>query len=215
MDLRYDIPPSSGTLRQGEILRDVYEHVPNFPAAKSKEGEEFPVNSIHHPLLIVMSPDCDLVWDFKGRFPDKQGKEQPKSIQDFLEIGKIVLHVILAKITKDITKTLPPSILRVLFAKICDTGTIYRRCLDSSHFDRVSNNQDERYHHFPEAPVGNPPIYSVPELYIDFKKSLSIPTQNLYEGLQVGGIKRVALIPDKYIHDLMHRSYGFLSRVAV
>lgn len=215
MVLRYDLPPASGALRQGEILGDVYEHISNLPASRSQERQESLVESVKHNLLIVMSPDCDLDFDFKARFPNKEGKEQPKSIQEFMELGKILLHIILAKISTDITPTLPSTILKVLFAKVCDKATIGTRFVKTEVWKLVTQNQNERYHYFPEAPIGDPPINTLPELYIDFKKSISIPTQSLYAGLHGGEIKRIGLVPDRYIHDLMHRFYGFLSRVGV
>ena len=51
--------------------------------------------------------------------------------------------------------------------------------------------------------------------YLDFKKVTALPTNALYEGVLSGKTERVALIPEYYIHDLIHRFYGFLSRVAL
>ena len=87
--------------------------------------------------------------------------------------------------------------------------------VNSDLWRRIERNQDERYHHFTEAPIENSSDDGLPDLYIDFKKALAIPTKSLYEGLRVEGVKRIALIPEVYIHHLMHRYYGFLSRVAL
>lgn len=214
MPLRYD-PPQFGALRQGEILGEVYEHIPRLPAIKPQEGQEPLIESVHHKILIVMSPDCDLDFDFKARFLEQNGKDQPISLRDFLESPKTLFHILLAKIVRDINPTLPSTILRVFLARIFDKAHIKLRFLNTQLWKQVEKNQNERYHYLPEAPVGNPPITTLPGLYIDFKKSLSIPTQHIYEGLRDGGIQRIALIPDKFIHDLIHRFYGFLSRVAV
>ncbi|MGB7621019.1 MAG: hypothetical protein WBN92_01600 [Terriglobia bacterium] len=80
---------------------------------------------------------------------------------------------------------------------------------------RVKQNQDECYHHLKEAQIrgANPGPQDIPDLFISFKKFMSIPAQHLYDGILEGGIKRMALIPDRYVHDLMHRFYSFLSRV--
>lgn len=142
-----------------------------------------------------MSPDCDLEWDFKARFPDQQSQEQLSSPSDISDLPVSVSHVFLAKIYR-----------REKIRSLIKGSDIWKR---------IENNQDERYHRFKESPVGEPLTTVLPDLYIDFKKALAIPTKSLYEGLRVGGVRRIALIPDKYIHDLMHRYYGFLSRVAL
>jgi hypothetical protein len=80
---------------------------------------------------------------------------------------------------------------------------------------RIEQNQDERYHHLKPAQVEDMPVSQLPDLYLDFKKVFGIATETLYEGLRIGTIRRVALVPPIYIHDLIHRFYGFLSRVAL
>jgi hypothetical protein len=55
----------------------------------------------------------------------------------------------------------------------------------------------------------------VPEIYLDFKKALALPTRQVYEGLRVKGIPRLAVVPPIFLHDALHRFYGYLSRVAV
>ena len=42
-----------------------------------------------------------------------------------------------------------------------------------------------------------------------------MPTDRLYDGILAGNVERVALLPDYYIHHLIHRFYSFLSRVAL
>lgn len=77
----------------------------------------------------------------------------------------------------------------------------------------VTENRDERYHtltfdadpdlHLPESPI-----------YLDFKRTIAIHTEDLYTALGSRTTQRVALIPPRYLHDLMHRFFGYLSRVA-
>lgn len=194
MPLLYDLP-HPGPLRQGEILGDIWEHVPRYPPVESKEGQSFPIDSIRHELVVVMSPDCDLEWDFKARFPDQQLQEQLTSTED------VTVH--------------PSSISHVFLAKAYVKDKIRPLIKGSDIWRRINGNQDERYHHLKEAPIGDPQVDTLPDLYIDFKKALAMPTKSLYEGIRVSGIKRIAVVPDKYVHDLMHRYYGFLSRVAL
>ncbi len=188
-------PPQFGALHQGEILGEIWEHVPRYPPIESQSGQSFPIDSVRYEFVVVMSPDCDLEWDFKARFPDQQSQEQLSSPSDISDLPVSVSHVFLAKIYR-----------REKIRSLIKGSDIWKR---------IENNQDERYHRFKESPVGEPLTTVLPDLYIDFKKALAIPTKSLYEGLRVGGVRRIALIPDKYIHDLMHRYYGFLSRVAL
>lgn len=188
----YYNPPQRGALHQGEILSDVWEHIVLYPSVKAQQEQAFPVKSVHHDLLALMSHDCDLIWDFEARFPDLQSKETLIAPTDASETLAYVLCIELHTEER---------------IKLQISGTdIWRR---------IKQNQDERYHHLDAASAGNPPIITLPDLYIDFKKALMIPTQSLYEGLRIGDVKKLALIPDRYIHDLMHRFYSFLSRVSV
>lgn len=73
------------------------------------------------------------------------------------------------------------------------------------------------------GPDESPPLASVehrligelPALVADFKKFLAFSVPGLYLAIQAGHIDRVALVPPVYVHDLMHRFFGFLSRVGL
>ncbi len=65
MPLVYENPPS-GSLRQGEIIHDVYEHRISSPTAVSDQ-DALVADTVHHPLLMVMSPWCDLHQDYSLR----------------------------------------------------------------------------------------------------------------------------------------------------
>ena len=81
---------------------------------------------------------------------------------------------------------------------------------------RVRKNQDERYHKLPEAPYRDGASFgNIPDLYMDFKKTFALPTEQLCQAIASNGVRRIALVPHTYIHDLMHRFYGFLARVGV
>ena len=189
------VPPLTGALRQGEILGEIWEHIPQYPPIGSQQGQSFPFDSVRHEMVVVMSPGCDLEWDFKARFPDQPSQEQLLSPPDLQENASLIPHVFLANVY------IKPE--------------IRSRITGSDIWKRIEGNQDERYHHFKEAPVGEPPVRQLPDLYIDFKKSIAIPTNRLYEGVRVGGVTRIATIPDNYLHDLIHRYFGFLSRIAL
>ncbi len=77
---------------------------------------------------------------------------------------------------------------------------------------RVRQNQDERYHCFPEAAVENSPD-RLPLLFLDFKRILSFSTEGLYLGIQEGSIRRIGFLPLSYLVDFSHRFFSFHSRV--
>jgi len=81
-------------------------------------------------------------------------------------------------------------------------------------FERIKNNQDERYHRLPSAGIASSDD-SLPELFMDFKRAFSLPIDSIYLALQLELIERRAIVPAVYVHDLIHRFYSFLSRVGV
>lgn len=56
---------------------------------------------------------------------------------------------------------------------------------------------------------------ALPELVLDFKKPLTLSTAMVYEGLRLRKVRRFGVVPPVYLHDLIQRFYGFLSRVAL
>ena len=56
--------------RQGEIVGPIWEHRSLVPPSELPSGTEVPIRSVRHELGVVMTPDCDLIWDFESRFAD-------------------------------------------------------------------------------------------------------------------------------------------------
>jgi hypothetical protein len=109
----------------------------------------------------------------------------------------------------------PGLIPHVLVCKAYEEKDIRVQINGTMMWKRVQQNQDERYHHFMSAPIGEPPSGQLPDLYLDFKKTLGLPMQGLYGGIRDGQITRVAVVPAIHVHDLVHRFYGFQSRVGL
>lgn len=60
--------PSEGCLKQGEIIRDVFELWPVTSSnTSSGETQGQPAEKVKHPFAIVTTQDCDLHWDFEAR----------------------------------------------------------------------------------------------------------------------------------------------------
>ena len=171
---------------QGEILSPVWEHQSSLPATKLPSGVDVDFVPIEYPRLMVMAANCDLLWDYNAR--TESNDEDPK----------IMPHILLCRLYEEAE-------VRVISQT------------NSRSWGRIKNNQEERYYHLNAADIGNPVEGDLPDLYLDFKKSLSLPTRNVYSGLDnpdtSSRINRVAVVPPIYIHDLIHRFYGFLSRI--
>jgi len=193
---RYDASPAAGTLRQGELLGEVWEHRPEHPPGSLPQDASIQFKSVYHPFVMVMNPDCDLEWDFKARFSDELSQRTYQHTGEISQPNALISHVILCDVYElsKIRNLVPPG---------------------KDIWKRIEQNQDERYHHLKPAQVEDMPVSQLPDLYLDFKKVFGIATETLYEGLRIGTIRRIALVPPIYIHDLIHRFYGFLSRVAL
>ena len=196
MPFAYDIPPSSGALRQGELLANVWVHRVDHSAISIPKGSVPEVESEVHPLVIVMTAECDLYQDFAARLPQQQAQEAHRPDMEDRSRTYLIPHVLLCDMYEE--------------------GRIKVQVPAGSQiWKRIIQNQDERYHHLQAAPVGDPSCTELPALFLDFKKTFSLPTQSLCDGVSDVAVERLAVVPPVYIHDLMHRFYGFLSRVGL
>jgi hypothetical protein len=193
MGLIYQSPRGSEPLRQGEILGPLWDHQAAAPPIELPRGQSVAIGSSPHPLRVILSPDCDLLWDFEARFAvlDPEHDEELPFEQH------------------------PDSVAHVLVCDLFSHAQMRPRFKGQrGTWRRVDQNQDERYHRLDAAPVADSGLV-LHHLYLDFKKVTAVPTSALYEGILLGDVKRLALIPDVWVHDLIHRFYGFLSRVAI
>ena len=61
MPFTYGDPPDDGSLRQGEILRNVIEYQPTATTSP------IPIQPLTHPLVVAMTNGCDLEREFEAR----------------------------------------------------------------------------------------------------------------------------------------------------
>ena len=78
---------------------------------------------------------------------------------------------------------------------------------------RIRQNQDERYHCLPPGETEGE--FQHPTFFLDFKRMFSLPTQFLYDSLDIGEIVRRGVIPPIWLHSLIQRYFAFHSRVGV
>jgi len=219
----YEPAPAEPSLRQGELLRNVWLHVAGTVRELAQDAQ-LSIASVRHELLIPLNADCDLYQDHRARFP----ADAPPVADE----------------------TLPPLIPFVILCPAYTQEEVRNReGVNQGVWRRIEQNQDERYYYLPPAPIGNrvavpapndpaplaapiadaadapvgipaappapiPAAPNLPGLVLDFKKTVAAPTPAVYDGL-AHGVVRVAVIPPVYLHDLMHRFYGFHSRVAL
>ncbi len=143
-----------------------------------------------------MTADCDLEQDFAVRFSPERPADASKLLNRDYEAPHLTPYVLLCN----------------LYAE----ERIRGRVAGSDVWRRMKNNQDERYHKLDSAPFRTGLWFGkFPDLYLDFKKTLALPTEQLCNGLGSHSVRRVALVPHTYIHDLIHRFFGFLARVGL
>jgi hypothetical protein len=133
---------------------------------------------------MVVTQDCDLLTDFSLR--NAAGFDPAKPVSNLLP------HILFCGVYEE--SEIRPGI----------AGDIWRR---------IKQNQDERYHCFPGAPIENHLDNPLPFFCIDFKKILSFSTEELYRGINAGSIRRIAFLPFPYLSDFSHRFFSFHARV--
>ncbi len=199
--MKYEQGPATGPIRQGELIGPLWEHQPTSPPIELAAETPIDYISIRHNLLFVLSQDCDLLWDFQARFPDNAAQaDYGPEAADFDAHPSCVSHVVM-----------------------CDAFTeeqIRPRTGGSDIWKRIKGNQDKRYHHLDASEVNVPEpspdvTDALPDLYLDFKKVVALPTRQLYAGLSDLTVKRIAVAPPIYLHDVIHRFAGYHSRVAL
>lgn len=198
MPLIYDQPSVNGPLLQGEILAAIVEQKANAPANELPLGTQVDVTPISHPFVMVMTAVCDLEQDFDTRF-SQSGSDDIPTTNDVSErepklVQRLVQHMLLCDVYTD--DELHPLI---------SGGDIWRR---------IRQNQDERYHQLTSTSIAETDM-SLPDFYMDFKRNFTLPTSKVYDALFSKNVRRVAVVPPVYVHDLMQRFYSFLSRVGV
>ncbi len=190
------LSPRKGPLQQGELLGRVWEHRAILPPVEQPDGMSFEYESTRHDVMLVMSPDCDLHWDFGKRFPSTEQAQSYDPAVDIEGQSKHMPHVLL-----------------------CDAHNedqiMVAHDMSTKQLNNIRTNRDARYHHLPEAGIGGPLSGKMPELFLDFKKPLTLPTSLLYEGFRLYRVRRFGVVPPVYLQHLVQRFYGFLSRVAL
>ncbi|MFQ6029293.1 MAG: hypothetical protein ACE5Q6_17595, partial [Dehalococcoidia bacterium] len=154
--------------------------------------------AIDHPLVIILSPPCDLESDHRSRFVTPPENEADLDFKDRDSIPTRMAYIRVCDVYEEAT-----------IRDAVDPTNASRR-FPAKIWERVKGNQDVRYHRLPEGILGQEEI---PPLYIDFRKEFSLPVEPLWKALQSGHIARFAVVPSNYVYDLFQRYCSFHSRI--
>ena len=181
---RYGTPPKSFPLRQGEILCNMFEVVPDVSDMQGLWGnaESMPVYRVPHAFAISISQDCDLIWDWNARNQQEQDE------------SKLLAHIQFCELFEESEIRIP-------------------RGFGTKEWKRIQQNQDIRYHHLRKGSIGEGEGDELQDLYADFKRTFSLPVDSTYHLLSAGNSTRRAILVDPFLRDFIHRLHHFLSRV--
>ena len=188
--------PMTGQLRQGEILRNIWEYRHQLPAVEPTESTEPVVNAIHHPCLVVLTADCDLEQDFKARYPGDfsfRSETEQKKFETNGDLYKV--HYVLS------CGAYAPN-------EIHARTNINRRDLD-----RIEGNRNNRYCHLGSGRVHDSARKL--DLIVDFRAVFPLPVESIYEAFRLNRYKRESHVQPLYLQDLIQRFYAFQSRIGL
>ena len=188
-----DPPPEQVALlqvRHGEIVRDVVEYVPT-GTLNANGGPAF--NEVTHPLVVVLTPACDLLSDLHER--DELGKS-PEPEEGKVN-SRILSHIQCCDLLLIDEIRWPYSFVRGIW-------------------NRVHENRDERYLRVPAQDIRHHDYpFDHPDLYLDFKRVFSVPSDFLYSQLHQGTVVSCGEIPEPWLRNVVQRCYQFQSRVCL
>jgi hypothetical protein len=179
-----EAPP--GRLFHGEILRNVVEYVPTGLMDADGAPE---IGAVLHPLVVVLTPACDLVSDYEERDELASGADAAGNALN----SKLLPHIQCCDLFLD-------SEFRGPFG------------FNSRSWSLVKENRDVRFHRVPAEDIDG---LNHPDLFLDFKRIISVPTEYLYRKLNDNSAERCGEIPPPWMSQLLQRCYGFQGRVCV
>jgi hypothetical protein len=105
----------------------------------------------------------------------------------------------------------------ILFCQVCTATELKNRAPRSSNiWDRIKQNNDERYHFFQRVDsefdaAGN----GLEELGVDFKRFFAIPTDEAYYRIRESEAHRRCCLRSPYLEHFCRRFANFISRIAL
>ena len=191
----YTAPSQNGRLWQGEILSDLSQAKlsiasvpathPNPPTAGTAAvSVAVEMEYDEHPLVVVLSQDCDLEQDYKKRKTE----------------GRAILQNIL--------------LADVFEADVLQGKLRTEEQSGSSDWKKIKGNHAPRFQFLSGAlPDQDANGAGLPPLAVDFRLYFSIRTDELYERLRLRLTTKRCRLQTPYAEHLAHRFYNYQSRV--
>ncbi len=187
---KYEKSKDSVALRQGEILSRVVQ-ISLLPESIDTASPK--VKRVTHDYAIVVTPDCDLDWDFKAQ----QGKES---------LGKLIPNILLCTVifASDLAK------------RINSDRTPSKRFETRTPWKRTRQNKEERFHYLERIDsILDLQGEGIRSLGIDFKEFFTLPTDFLYSSIAAGLTQRRSVLLQPYNDHLNSRFAYFQSRIGL
>ncbi len=173
---------------QGDIYSNVEYYIP-YKVNNDEEGGEYPeLESIQYNYCVILSQECDLEQDYKVRTCEK-----------IISHDKLLPSIIIA----------PAYLAEQLRSGDHLQSLEYK--MDKINRERWSviiKNKNDRYHYLEKDLDLN-----IPEMVIDFKHIITIPTEFFYKNIQPK--MYTASLPYLYREFLSQRYCNFLSRIGI
>lgn len=188
-----------GRLCQGEVLGPVIEYVPQSAPGPLPDGENtVRVAAVEYKRVLLMTQDCDLEQDARLRLV------VPSSLAERNDVAAnpaSVPHLLLCPLFEDIRS-------------VVAGGDIAKR---------AKKNHDARYHAFvspgvAQTDAGDSEVDGSllpPELFIDFRRYVSLPTDLVYEAVSTGLVQRLGVVPEMNRLEAAQRFFGYQARIPV
>ena len=183
---RYEQSPSSGYLRNGEILSGL--RIPTIQwqfESKIDLREERDLTVISHPYVVVVSQECDLYWDYVARSRDDSSGEG---------LGN-----------KDISEILVADLYTM--AELTASSDIRVKA-----WGRIKKLENPRYHSL-EAATDEDEGIDIPERSVDFKSMFGVDPNLMYSLLAQDDIQRLGRLANGYRLQMIQRLMAYQGRV--
>lgn len=185
-----------GCLRQGEILSDLVQACVKIDTIGL---ETYKFYDVRHPYVIVVTQDCDLEQDYKGRFEDKS------------KIHRLLPNILFCEVETAHELRYAdrnPSLDEVKQAR--------SKTINSTKWPPIKQNKDERFHFLQKVESHQDTLQEgLPELAVEFKRYFSLPTDEVYYRIEKTDVKRRCRLQSPYLEHFAVRFHYYHYRIAL
>ena len=197
--VKYAPVPPGDRLHQGEIIAGL---VRVRQVLDSIGSDNFRVEELTFPFVVVLTQDCELSQDAMARNIEVQALNEPSLLNNeefrkkHVNVKKYKVSNILfceAAATNDLKAIVPPG--KDIWKRIIQNKDERYQCLEATPADRDSATQ------------------GIPSLGCDFKRFFTIPADEVYKRIELKQIPRRTHLITPYAEHLLHRFCNFQCRI--